>query len=98
MSEQDTDLAFRKRADAFIQLANEQTDYASVEQTGFSLLYAAARFNAFLVYTTANSAEEMAGQRQRAIEFFSEQYLRMFEENFDNHVENFDQFRGTGSN
>ena len=93
MSDNDTDLEFRKRADAFIQLANEQTDHASVEQTGFSLLYAAARFNSFLVYTTVNSAEEMAAQRQKAIEYFSDQYVRMLTENIDDHVENFDKYR-----
>ena len=93
MSDTDTDLAFRKRADAFIQLANELTDHASVEETGFSLLYAAARFNSFLVYTKVNSGEEMAAQRQKAIEYFSEQYVRMLTENFDDHVGNFDAYR-----
>ncbi len=93
MSENETDVEFRKRADAYIQVANEQTERASVEQTGFSLLFAAARFNSFLVYTMAGSAEEMAAQRQRAIEYFSEQYIRMLKENFDDHVENFDTYR-----
>ena len=95
MSGEEEGRIFLERADAFIRLANEQTANAEVAAVSSSLLYAAARFNAFVVFSTTASAEEMSEARREAVEYFSRQYLEMFEEHFDDHVANFARYRGS---
>ena len=43
----DIDEGFYKRADAFIDLANDQCGGAAFEKVSASLMYASARFNAW---------------------------------------------------
>ena len=44
---------FWKRADAYIQLANEQSDLANRGEVNASFTYACARFNAFKIHVFA---------------------------------------------
>jgi len=57
-----------------------------------SLLYAAARFNAFIVAANASSAKEMEDDKRRAIKYFVDQYTKMLAENLDDQIANFDRF------
>jgi len=43
------DEEFWKRADAYIQLANGQSDLANFGEVNASFTYACARFNAFVI-------------------------------------------------
>ena len=38
------------------------------------------------------NAEEMKNEKQEILDFFTTQYQHMLEEDFDNYVENFEQF------
>lgn len=87
------DANFYKRADAIIALANshinEQTPPADATN---SLMFASSRFNAWIAAMGFKNAEEMKTEKEEIINFFTTQYRYMLEENFNNYVENFDQF------
>ena len=84
---------FYKRADAIITLANGQINETTppADATN-SLMFASSRFNAWITAMGFKNAEEMKAEKEEVIEFFATQYKHMLEENFDNYVENFEQF------
>ena len=83
--EQATEREFRRVADTFIDRANEHLETVPKENIGMSLLFAAARFNAFVVASHSETVAKYEADRAKAIEFFTEQYLRMLEENLDDY-------------
>ena len=84
---------FYKRADAHINLANghinENTPPADATN---SLMFASSRFNAWITAMGFKNAEDMKAEKEEVVNFFTTQYKHMLEENFDNYVENFEQF------
>ena len=84
---------FYKRADAHISLANghinEQTPPADATN---SLMFASSRFNAWITAMGFKNAEDMKAEKEDVVNFFTTQYKHMLEENFENYVENFEQF------
>lgn len=84
---------FYKRADAHIQLANEHINETTppADATN-SLMFASSRFNAWITAMGFKNAEDMKKEKQEILDFFTTQYRHMLEENFDNYVENFEQF------
>ncbi len=92
MTEEETDKEFWKRADKFIDTANKLSVDTAIGPVSSSLLYAAARFNAFIVYSNAENAEQMKQDKDAAVEYFSDQYKNMLEENLDDHIQNFEQY------
>lgn len=92
MSKEQTDEEFRLRADAFIHLANEQRHDASNDEVNASLLYAATRFNAFIVASAAKDVEEMKEDRDEAIRYFTERFRQMLLENIDDYVQNYEDY------
>ena len=56
LSDEEVNLQFREIADAFIDLANDQSNAFNRENVSLTLLYAAARFNAFIVAGHADDA------------------------------------------
>lgn len=87
---------FWERANALINLSNDQCESAHPSEVGASTLYAAARFNAFIVARTTGSAENMKQEKERALEYFADQFRKMVEANLDDFIANFDDFMGTG--
>ena len=83
---------FWKIADSFIHLANKHYEKEGDGKVGYAMLYAAARFNAFIVATTAGGKQEIADERDQATDYFSEQYRKMFAENLADYEENFDKY------
>ena len=51
-----------------------------------------ARFNAFVCASMCKTAEELQGDRERAVDYFVAQYKRMFEENLDDYTNNFSKY------
>jgi hypothetical protein len=90
MSDSDTDREFRMVVDRFIRLANEQIDTVQREHVSLALLYAAARFNAFVVSSHAPSADKFKADRPAAFKFFTAEYHRMLEENLDDYAKVYD--------
>ncbi len=84
---------FYKRADAIISLANGQiNENVTPADATNSLMFASSRFNAWISAMGFKNAEDMKTEREEIISFFTTQYKHMLEENFDNYVENFEQF------
>ena len=92
MSKESPGAEFWERVNAVIDLANEQCEDAPRGEISSSLLYATARFHAFLVASAASDVEEMKANRQEAIDYFPEQYKKMLIENLDEYIENFDDY------
>jgi hypothetical protein len=88
----DLDAGFWDRADAHIHLANGQCDTADAGKVSASLLYAASRFNAFIVASKATSAESLSQSRSQTLEYFTEQFRSMLAENLDDHIKNFSKY------
>lgn len=94
---QETDPAFYDRADAHINLSNDQiTKELGHGKVSASMLYAASRFNAWVSATGFASGAEMAAKREESIEYFLEQYRLMIEENFDDYASNFEKYMAPG--
>lgn len=85
MSDKDADKEFRSMIDSFIHLANRHGDTAKRENVGMALLYAAARFNSFVVASHAPDLKKFESDRPAAFEFFLGEYKRMLNENLDDY-------------
>ncbi|RXK00408.1 hypothetical protein CRU98_04415 [Arcobacter sp. CECT 8986] len=82
---------FLMRADEHIELANSQLNETTTQgEVSASLMYAAARFNAWMASTSFESAEAMKEEKEKIIEYFIKEYKIALAENIDNHIENYD--------
>jgi hypothetical protein len=88
----DVDAGFWSRADSYIELANGHCDVADPGKVSVSLLFAASRFNAFIVASNAASAESLSQSRGEALDYFTEQFRSMLAENLDDHIKNFAKY------
>ncbi len=88
----DTDDNFYDRADAHIHLSNAQTKEAGRGKVSASMMYATARFNAWISACGFSSGKQMKEEREATIEYFVDQYRRMFEENFDDYAKHFAKY------
>jgi hypothetical protein len=88
----ETDEMFFPRADAHIDLANEQLANASRGKVSASFMYAVARFNSWLTSCKADSAEDLRAGKEESIEYFVAQYRAMLSENLDDYIEHFDKY------
>ena len=74
-----------KHIDNSIDQANELAESNSIENVGLALLYAASRFNAFVVSQHAATLEDYEKDVPRAREFFRGQYQQMLDENLEDY-------------
>ena len=89
---QATDQAFYDRADAHIDLANQQIEkFEDLGKVSASLTFGATRFSAWMSARSFKSGEEMAAAREELLKYFCEQYRMMLEDNLDEHIEHFDR-------
>ncbi|MFK7698457.1 DUF3144 domain-containing protein [Pseudomonas caspiana] len=88
-----TDLAFYDRADAHIELSNEQLKaFEKLGQVSASMMFGTTRFNAWVSARSFKSGEEMAQARGAMLKYFCDQYRLMLEDNLDDHINNFSQY------
>lgn len=83
---------FWTRADAVVNLANDQCEAAPPSEVGASTLFAASRFNAFLLAKSTGSAANMATEKEQALNYFTEQFRTMMSSNIDDFMANFDSY------
>jgi hypothetical protein len=83
---------FQQRADEFIAVANQQVPESSVDDVNTSILFSAARFNAFSVARSVESADKLQAEKQEAIKFFAQRYTEMLEQNFDEYISRFESY------
>ena len=88
----DMDKAFFERADAYITLANEQATTVSRGKVSASMMFATARFNAWVSASGTESGEELASVKDEALDYFLSEYRKMLEENLDEYIEHYDKY------
>lgn len=91
------DELFLLRADAHIHLANEQLKDSSRDKVCASIMFAAARFDAWTNACELQSSEQMAEHRDQAIDYFVGQYRLMLEHHMDDYIGNFAKYMGGGN-
>ena len=92
LSDEEIDEILRQMADSFIDRANEFAESQSMENVGMALLYAASRYNAHVVSQHAENEEAYEKELPRAREFFSDQYMRMLDENLEDYKRVFGKY------
>lgn len=90
----DIEQRFRAMADAFIDLANQQAEGEPAENVGMSMLYAASRFNAFVVAQKAGGLTAYQADLDQAKTFFEREYRNMLAENLDDYQRAFVETSG----
>jgi Protein of unknown function (DUF3144) len=86
------DDSFYDRADAFIHLANQQCSNTARGKVSASLLYAAARFNAWISARDFESGAELSKAKREIVEYFVKQYRAMLVDNLDDYVEHVEKY------
>ncbi len=89
-----TDDKFFERADAHINLSNEQLTDTSNGKVSASMMYSTARFNAWLSACGFYNAQEMKDAREETVNYFVNEYKKMLEENLDDYIKNYDEYMG----
>jgi len=90
------DKEFFERADAYIDVANQQATQANRGKVSASMMFATARFNAWVSASGTESGEDLAAVKQEALDYFLEEYRKMLEENLDEYIEHFDKYMASG--
>ncbi|MHB1094123.1 DUF3144 domain-containing protein [Thiobacillus sp.] len=85
------DKQFWDIADSFIQLANTHLSEVKPSRVSACALFAASRFNAFVITAAAESKEQMMAEKEAAIAYFLSEYEKMLRENLDEHLARYDQ-------
>ena len=93
----ETDKAFFERADAYIDVANQQAAEVNRGKVSASMMFATARFNAWVSASGTESGEDLASVKQEALDYFLSEYRKMLEENLDEYIEHFDKYMSPGS-
>lgn len=93
---QKPDDEFYDRADAHIDLSNEQiSEKVGPGKVSASFMYAVARFNAWVSACGFNNSKEMNQARTETIDYFVNEYRKMLEENLEDYINNFDAYMKT---
>ena len=92
LGEDEVDVIYRQMIDSFIDRANELADQNSLENVGMALLYAASRFNAFVVSQHAENLEGYEKDVVKAQKFFVSQYQEMLNENLGDYKKVFQKY------
>lgn len=92
MSKQDRDDDFWGMTDEFINLANKLCDSHKNGKVSNSILFSAARFNAFMYASTSKGKDDFIKEKELAIEFLTNQYKQVLTENLNDYEKNFDDY------
>ena len=91
MSDVQRDKQFYDMADAYIALANTQLNEAKPSRVSAAALFAASRFNAFVIAAAAENKAQLMAEKEAAIAYFMDQYEKMLRENIDEHMTRYEQ-------
>jgi len=92
MNSNERDKQFFEMADKFIELANQQSDSVANGKVALSMLFAVARFNAFVYAGMSKELEQFKDERQVALDYFTSQFRTALEENLNDYEKNFDSY------
>ena len=83
MSQEQKNQEFRQLADSFIDVANKHCDSVDNSRVGSAMLFASARFAAFVVASHSRNREQFDAEIDNALAFFSSEFKRMLGENLE---------------
>jgi len=83
---------FYDLAQEHLRVANEQLSGVSQGRVSASMMYACARFNAWVSATNRESATDLKGAYGETIEYFVAEYRKMLVSNLDDFVANFGEY------
>ena len=83
---------FYDRADEHLRVASDHLSEASQGKVSASLMYACARFNAWVSANHRQSPAELKGAYGETIEYFVAEYRKMLVQNLDDYVDNFQRY------
>lgn len=92
MSDNSATKTFQQRVDEFVALANQQAAESSVDDANTAIIFSAARFNAFSVARSVKTAENLQAEKQAAIEYFTQRYAEMLDQNPEEYIARFDSY------
>lgn len=95
MSDTHKDREFLDMADAFIAVANRYAQEVDKGRVSAAFLYAAARFNTFIVASSAPNVAEFTGYQDKAMQYFADEYQKMLVEHFADYSQNFSTYTRT---
>ena len=90
----DADDGFFERADEHLRIASDHLGDAPQGRVSASLMYACARFNAWISASHRQSPVELKRAYGETIEYFVAEYRKMLVKNLDDYVDNFEQYQG----
>ena len=85
------DKEFYTLADKFIDIANNECEKKDPSFVGSSMLFATARFSAFVVASQAQDKDSYEAELERATEFFTAEFDRMLKQNMEDYKTAFTQ-------
>jgi len=92
MSKEERDEEFWAMTDEFIQLANNQCDKHRNGKVSTSMLFSAARFNAFMFASTTKDIDELMKDKELAIEYFTNEYKKALTDNLNDYEKNYKDY------
>lgn len=84
------DREFYDLADAHIQVANTHMERVKPSKASAAALFAAARFNAFVIQAASANKGEMLAQKEAAVAYFLHEYETYLRENIDEHLKRYE--------
>ena len=87
----EADKQFIAMADYFIDQANQQCEKKDHQLVNASLLYASARFSAFITASLSESKENFEEDTDAAIAFYVEEFEKMLREHMRQYKSTFDK-------
>ena len=88
------DKEFYELADAYIALANTRMGEVKPAKVSATLLFAASRFNAFVISASAENKAQLLIEKEAAITYFMQEYEKNLRENIDEHLARYDKQTG----
>jgi len=91
--QEEVDDGFFERADAHINLSNDQiSDNISKQEVSASFMFSVARFNAYVSACGFASAAEMQDAKNETMEYFTEEFRKVLAENLEDYISNFNSY------
>jgi len=94
MSDMPQDKEFYELADAHIALCNTHMGKVKPAKVSASMLFAAARFNAFVIYASSENKAQFLLEKESAITYFMQEYEKYLRENVDEHLSRYEDPAG----
>ena len=84
---------FWELADSFIENADNLCELShDAGNVSAALLFAASRFSAFVVASSAEDSADLTAKQDEATDYFVDQFRLMMTENLNDFLQNFDEF------